>query len=110
MNQEKWDNLIAYAKEEFDVEEHASEEIMDGKGSVERIVFTGPLGKIKLEREKKPLVIGRKVLASKRIGSDVSEELEFSDTETVDTIFAYKWNDNLYEWEEMNAEQFSNIK
>jgi hypothetical protein len=109
MNQEKWDSLIVYAKEEFDVEEHVTEEIMDGMGSLERIIFNGPLGKIKLEREKKPLVTGRKVLASKRIGSDVTEELEFSDTETVDTIFAYKWNKVLDEWEEMNPENFSNI-
>ena len=108
MNQDKWDSLIIYAKEAFDVEEHKTEE-MDGDGSVESIIFNGPLGKIKLEREMKPLVIGRKVLASKRIGSGVSEELEFSDTETVDTIFAYRWNEKLDEWEEMNADKFSNI-
>jgi hypothetical protein len=109
MNQDKWDSLIVYAKEEFDVEEHEKEDIMEGKGSVERIVFNGPLGKIKLEREKKPLVTGRKVIASKRVGSDVSEELEYSDSESVDTLFAYKWNENMDDWEEMDAEKFANI-
>ncbi|MBU0613606.1 hypothetical protein KKB10_06410 [Patescibacteria group bacterium] len=109
MNQDKWDSLVVYAKEEFDVEEHKTEEIMDGMGSIERIVFNGPLGKIMLEREKKPLVTGRKVIASKRIGSDVSEELEYSDSESVDTLFAYKWNENMDDWEEMDADKFADI-
>lgn len=110
MTQEKWENLIIYIKESFDVSEHETEETADGKVSLEYICFSGPMGKIKLEREVKPLVTGRKVLSSKRPGSAVLEELEYSDTEKVDKLRAYRWDENKDEWEEIDAGQISKMR
>jgi len=109
MTQEKWENLIIYIQEQFEVLEHEREEIMEGGGSREHISFTGPMGKIKLEREIKPLVTGRKVLSSRRPGSAVSEEFEYSDSEKVDKLKAYRWNDGNEDWLEIDANQISNL-
>lgn len=109
MTQEKWENLIAYIEEEFEVLDHVKEDILEGKGLLEYICFKGPLGQIKLERELKPLVTGRKVLSSKRPGSAVLEEFEYSDTEKVDKLIAYRFNDDKGVWEEMDSNQISNL-
>jgi len=109
MNQEKWENLIGNIKDQFEVIEHKTEEILEGKGSLEYICFRGPLGKIKLEREIKPVVTGRKVLSSRRVGSDVSEEFEYSDSEMIDKLNAYTWNEERDDWEEISAEQIAKI-
>ena len=109
MTQERWENLVNYIQEQFEVLEHETEEIMEGKGSREYICFSGPLGKIKLAREIKPLVTGRKVLSSRRPGSTVLEELEYSEKEKVDKLYAYQWNEASEDWEEIDANQISKL-
>ncbi|PIS42677.1 MAG: hypothetical protein COT24_02265 [Candidatus Kerfeldbacteria bacterium CG08_land_8_20_14_0_20_40_16] len=109
MNQEKWENLIGSIKDQFEIVEHKTEAILDGKGSVEYICFKGPLGKIKLEREMKPVVTGRKVISSRRIGSEVSEELEYSDSDMIDKLNAYRWNEEQDVWEEISADQIAEM-
>lgn len=76
------------------------------KGKIERIEFTGPLGKMKLERTTKPKVLDKKTLYSNRAGSDMRVEYEYSPDETVQFMKAYRWNEAGEEWTEIEAEEF----
>lgn len=106
MTDEKWLDTISMIKEKFGIIEQSEEELVEeGGGTVERIIFNGPLGKMKLERIVHPLVVGKKTTGSKRIGSTTRVDYVFSDTEKVRRLKVYKWNDNLSDWEEMKIEQ-----
>jgi len=99
MNEEKWGGIIDTVKEKFGIEERGKENL--DPGEAEFLIFEGPLGKMKLVREVRPLVIDKKVIASKRIGSDATEEFIYSDTETTEKLKAYKWEETSEEWVEM---------
>ena len=101
MQDEKWQEIIGRVKDDFEVIEHTTQKLEEGTGSVEFIIFNGPLGKMKLERTTKPLVIDKKGLGSRRIGSQTKVEYIFSDTEKVHTFKAYRWDDGQNAWVEM---------
>ncbi|MDD5039929.1 MAG: hypothetical protein PHY34_02155 [Patescibacteria group bacterium] len=103
MNDEKWQDIIAKAKDDCQVLEHVTEELPDGPGTIERIIFNGPMGKVRLERTTKPLVLDKKAIGSKRIGSSAHVEYVYSDTESVHTFKAYRWDEPTGTWVELNA-------
>lgn len=106
MTDEKWQDTIATIKEKFGIIEQSKEEITEeGGGTVEKIVFNGPLGKMMLERIVRPLIIGKKTTGSKRIGSWTRVDYIFSDTEKVHKLKVYKWNSNQNVWEEIKIER-----
>lgn len=104
MHDDKWRDIIEKVKESFAVEEHKTEELDDRPGTREYIVFTGPLGRMMLERDSSPKVLGKKGVGSNRIGSDTAVQYQYSDTETVHTFTAYTWKDG--EWVAMEADAF----
>ena len=61
----------------------------------------GPLGRMKLNRTTKPRVLGKKIIGSKRIGSDTTVEYLYSDTEKSHQFGAYRWNEDEQTWVEM---------
>ena len=99
MNAEKWGEIIDLVKEKFGVIEQGKEDL--DPGEAEFLIFEGPLGKIKVVREVRPLVIDKKVHSSRRIGSSVNEEFIYSDTEKTEKLKAYRWEENSEEWVEM---------
>ncbi len=103
MNDEKWQDITGRVMDDFELLEREVEDLPDGPGSVEYVIFNGPLGKMKLERTSKPLVLDKKAVGSKRIGSSTHVEYVFSETEKVHTFKAYKWDDVQDEWVEMEA-------
>jgi len=111
MNQDRWDNIISIVKEKFSPAELSSEDIEIGedahnnpvKGKIEKLEFTGPLGKMKLERTTKPRVIDKQTLHSNRAGSDVRVNYIYSDDEVTQFMKAYKWNEDEEEWTEIEA-------
>ncbi len=107
MTEEKWQEVIAKIKDNFKLISHQTQELDEsfGLGSVEYIEFIGPLGKMKLERITKPLVIDKKTIGSKRIGSNSTVEYIFSDTEKVHKFKAYRFNEKSQEWEEMEMQK-----
>ena len=115
MNQERWDNIISMVEEKFPPAELSEESIEIGedehnepvKGKIERLEFTGPLGKMKLERTTKPRVIDKQTLHSNRAGSDVRVNYIYSKDETSQFMKAYKWNKDEEEWEEIDAGAFA---
>lgn len=104
MTEEKWQDIIGQIKDEFKVLEQRTEALENMPGQVEYIIFEGPVGKMKLEFTTKPLVLDKKGLGSRRIGSRTKVEYIYSDTEKVHTFKAYKWDEARNEWVEMEAE------
>ncbi len=105
MTDEKWLDTIAKIKEKFGIIEQGKEALEDGQTIVERVIFEGPLGKIKIERIVSPLVIGKKTTGSKRIGSATRVDYIFSETEKVHKLKIYKWNADKNSWDEIKIER-----
>ena len=68
MTDERWQNIISLIKDKFKVEkEEITEEEIDkdqeGKAVLEKremIIFPSPLGRLKMERTTKPLILDKK--------------------------------------------------
>jgi len=106
MTEEKWEQIIGMVKDQFELEdegENSIEDVPDGK--VQFIIFQGPLGRMKLEYITKPVILDKKTIGSRRIGSDTKVEYIYSDDEMSHTFKAYKWDEASNEWEEMEAEK-----
>ncbi len=105
MQLEKWQNIIGMVKDQFEVEDEGKGEIEDiPNGTVEFIIFQGPLGRMKLEYMTKPVVLDKKTIGSRRIGSETKVEYIYSEDEFSNTFSAYKWNDDVNDWVEMEKE------
>ena len=116
MTQEKWQNIISLIKDKFEVEEEGTEELdppqaaqAGGRedmpdGKVEFIIFQGPLGRMKLEYTTKPVILDKKTIGSRRIGSDTAVQYIYSDTEFANIFKAYKWDADDEVWVEMEKE------
>lgn len=103
MTDEKWQKIIGQIKDSFKVSDQRQEDLSSdiGGGTVEIIEFDGPLGRMKLERTTQPLVIDKKTIGSRRIGSDTKVEYIYSDTEKIHKFKAYRYDDNNDNWVEM---------
>lgn len=121
MQDDKWDALKEELNRKFKVEDQHFEDLImqtaDGpviQGKVEVIIFPTPLGKIKLTRESKPVVLDKKMIYSHQQGKSARTEYTFSDTEFSHKIKAYKWDpdasdgagDYLDDWKEIDADAF----
>ncbi|MFH1766553.1 MAG: hypothetical protein ABH826_00450 [Patescibacteria group bacterium] len=106
MNDEKWGQVIDMVEGSFEVEERDKYELDQdqGGGKAEYIIFQGPQGKMKLVREQKPKMIGRKVISSHRIGGASHEEFQYSDSEIIDKISAYLWNEQQQDWQPIDSD------
>lgn len=100
MTDEKWTDLVGRIKDTFPIEEEYHEPLGDIPGTCEGIVFTGAVGRMKLERITKPVVLGKHAIAAKRIGSIATVEYDYSDTENTSTVSLYQWSDN--DWMKMD--------
>lgn len=111
MTEEKWQDAIATIKDNFEVTNHNTQDLPEdmGPGRVEIIEFIGPLGNMKLEFTTQPLVIDKRTIGSRRIGSDVKVEYKYSDTENVHKFKAFKFNEAANDWEEMEVERSGNM-
>lgn len=112
MNDEKWEDLIYKIEQKFGVEERGKEEdiLEDDLGNVvqgekEIIIFTNDLGKIKLERIKRPLIVDKKMHYHKGAGGTASVEFIVSDTEFTKTIKAYVFDESIDDWKQLDLPQ-----
>ena len=113
MQDDKWEALKEELKRKFKVEdEHFEDLVMDTadgevvSGKVEVLIFESPIGKVKLTRESKPVVLDKKEFYSHRQNKSARIEYKFSDTEFSHKIRAYKWDDYNDDWQEMDAGSF----
>jgi len=106
MQLEKWNNITGMIKDQFEVEEEGKDDLEDvPNGTVEFIIFQGPLGRIKLEYITKPIVLDKKTIGSRRIGSETAVEYIYSEDEVSQTFKAYIWEDERNDWVEMEREK-----
>jgi len=102
MNDEKWYDLVDRISGKLTVEEKRDEE-GPHRARIETIIFQGPMGKMKLERVSRPVVVDRKVRVSKRIGDVGQEEFVYSETEKSYRVQLFLWSDG--EWREVDFRQ-----
>jgi len=108
MHIDRWKDIIANIKDNFQVEDSGKEHIEDEGGvDIEYIVFTSSQGKFRLEFVSKPIILDKKTTFSKRIGSETSVEYVYSDTEKNQHLIAYNWSDSEDTWQEIDAKSFS---
>lgn len=111
MNDSRWENLSKMIESKFDIEEDYIQEIppSEGGGKIDVIICDGPMGKIKLERYTRPLVLNKKTFYSKRGGSETSVEYVYSDNETTQSLKLYKWDDFNEIWKEISSNNIDEI-
>jgi hypothetical protein len=107
MTIERWKEILGKLKDDFAVEDEGSERLEEEGGvDIEYIIFKGPLGRMRLEFIAKPVVLDKKTIYSKRIGSETKVEYVYGE-EKSHTLNAYKWDDNEDKWIEMDAAKFN---
>ena len=108
MTNEKWENLIFMIENKFGILEKRTEDITieddignEVKGTKNKVIFKNEMGKIKLERENRPMIVDKKMHYHKTAGTGAKVEYIVSDTEMVHKVTAYKWNEATNDWEEL---------
>lgn len=94
MTDQRWEQVTLLIQSHMQVEEHERGELEAEPGTVEWYVFTGPAGRMRLERYTKPKVTNTKMLTSRRAGAHGLETKEYSDTETSSFLKLWKWENN----------------
>ena len=108
MNIDRWRDIVANIKDNFQVHDSGKEHIDDEGGiDIEFIVFSSSQGKFRLEFVSKPVILDKKTTFSKRIGSDTAVDYVYSDTERTQQLIAYTWSETENDWQEIDAKNFS---
>lgn len=105
MNEDRWSTILDLIQERFPVLEHTNKPLEPGPGKEERIVFQAPQGRLMLTRTTSPKFLGTQVLSSRRIGSEVKETRQYSDTESVHTMKAFRWDSPRKDWIEIQPDE-----
>ena len=107
MSPEKWVKITNNIKDNFEMEDEGGQHLDDEGGvDIKYIVFTGPLGKIRLEYIVKPVILDKKTTYSRRIGSETKVDYVYSEEDKSHQMIAYKWSDENDDWMEMDASAF----
>lgn len=107
MNPEKWQEIKDKIKEKFTISQQFNEHDEERREDKEIIIFEGPIGKIKLEYITRPVILDKKTIYSRRIGSQVEVEYVYSDDEYTHSLKIYQFNNQLNDWRELRAQQFN---
>ena len=102
MNLEKWTETKNKILDNFDVLDQKILSDEDGHGIREIIEFNGPVGDVKLEMNIRDVILDKHSNYSNRIGSGVTVEYKYSDTEKIYRLRTYK--KVAGEWEEIEVE------
>lgn len=108
MTEEKWLNLLSMIEESFGSAYRQKAELSeeDGPGTEETVEFTGPMGKMKLVRLVRPLLLDKKTIYSRRAGSETKVDYVYSDEETVTSLKAYRFDEASGDWQEIDVNSF----
>lgn len=100
---EKWENVVGNIKDNFTINDEGKSHIDEEGGvDIEFIEFEGPLGLMRLEFISRPVVLDKKTIYSRRIGSDTKVDYVYSETEKSHKLIIYKWDDNENDWLEVD--------
>ncbi|MDD3284462.1 MAG: hypothetical protein PHZ07_02610 [Patescibacteria group bacterium] len=105
MNLDKWNETKSNILDSFDVIKQEILKDDDGHGEKDIIEFKSPMGDVKIEFHTRDLVLDKHSNFSNRIGSNVTVDYKYSDTEKTHKLRAYKKDgDN---WSEIDNSMFS---
>ncbi|MEK7653569.1 MAG: hypothetical protein AAB358_03750 [Patescibacteria group bacterium] len=105
MQPDKWQQLKGQLQDTFKDVEIKVEPLGEGPGEKEIVLFTGPLGKMKLEYTTRPMVVDKVTHGSRRIGSQTAVEYIYSDSEFSHQLKAFKWDDEQNDWLEIDMKE-----
>lgn len=110
MNNERWQQFIDLAKDQFDEVEVSTEDLTvqtaDGpevRGTLDILIFERSGDRYKLQRENKPLILEKKEHFAKRATDTARTEYVLSDTEYTHKLRVYKETDSG-DWEEISSD------
>jgi hypothetical protein len=110
MQPDKWEQVKGQLQDVFsDVEFDKASLPEPQMGEIETVLFTGPLGKTKLEYTTKPVILDKRTSGSRRIGSSPSVEYVYSRTETTSHMKAFVWKDDQDDWVEIDMKESFNL-
>ncbi len=110
MTTEKWDQIKGQIQDAFKDVEITNEKLVEPEtGEMETVLFTGPLGKMKLEYISRPVVLDKITHGSRRIGSHTEVEYVYSDTEFSHELKASKWDDAQDDWVQIDMKESFNL-
>jgi hypothetical protein len=104
MTPDRFQEILSLIREKFEVVEEKKIALDDMPGTIETIVFISPMGRMKLDFIRRPVVLGKKAIGSKRIGSDTRVEYIYSDTEESFRMNCYQWNEATEAWNEIRGD------
>ncbi|MFH1866655.1 MAG: hypothetical protein ABIJ81_01060 [Patescibacteria group bacterium] len=107
MTYERWQDITNKVKSQFQLLTEGKEPLGNSPGEREFVEFQGPQGKMKLELVKRPVVLDKKTIYSKRIGSSTAVEYVYDDKEQTLTFHAYLWSEPAGDWQEIKADSFA---
>lgn len=110
MTEEKWLNLISMLEENFGEIKREKGDLPEDEGLGQRdmVEFKGPLGKMRLIRTIRPLVLDKKTVYSKRGGSETKVDYVYSDEEKVTSLKAERFNESQNAWQEIDSNTLIN--
>jgi len=110
MTLERWQQIKGIILDNFSILEQKQEKLESSGGEqVEILEFMGPLGKMRIEFWTRPVIIGKNVSGSRRIGSHHEVEYLYSETEKINVLILYKWDDNQSDWVEVDLQNYFNL-
>ena len=104
MHEDKWRDTVAMIKSKFTVLDQGTEPLEEVPNATrEFIEFNSPTGRMRLEYTVRPAVLDKKTTYSKLGGRASNVEYIYSKDDLVRRMQAFKWNEEIGEWEEMKT-------
>ncbi len=91
MQDERWYDLVDRIQTQFQVDHETRQPLERGPGERHVLEFQSPMGRLKLERISRPVVLERRARYSKRANTEATEEFVYSDTESTHRVNLYRW-------------------
>jgi len=104
MNEDRWDTIRQKIKDSFTVLEEYTDEL--NPGTADTIEFETPQGILKAAFIRRPKVVNKKTIYSRRVGGDVSVDYEYSSDEIVCHLNIEKWNESNQRWDKIDDSLF----
>ncbi|MEI6221295.1 MAG: hypothetical protein WCP97_00855 [bacterium] len=109
MQDEKWFGIVEQISKNCSIESRDTEDVVvteaDGHreiiGTLEKIIFTSPMGKMMLTRKTTPVIVRREEHYHKRGGASVTKFI-YSPDEKVQKVSFFRWDDKMDNWEEIS--------
>jgi hypothetical protein len=103
MNDQRWEEVLRRLDKQFGSLEFDETEDEETQTVVETVIWTSPMGRMKLARSTRPLVVDKKLHFSNRAGGGSHVEYVYSKTESTSRVRLYRWSDAANDWQEMDA-------